>query len=234
MYVFHFREKMKKQLALLSLVLGTSFSIAAHANDVGISAGTTGLGLHLSVPVQSNLNMRFGVNALNHSYSDTASNVDYDFKLKLQTIEALLDWFPGSSQFRLTGGLAYNGNEIEAKAKPNSAARYTFNGVSYRASDVGSVNGTIDFNKAAPYLGVGWGNAASSEKGWGFSSDLGILFQGKPSATLTAVCGPTAVSAAGGCTALQSNVASEQARLNDEMNNLKYYPVARIAVTYKF
>ncbi|NEX59510.1 hypothetical protein G3574_00320 [Noviherbaspirillum sp. 17J57-3] len=196
--------------------------------------GTTGLGVDLSVPLQPNLNARFGANFLNYSYSGTANQVDYDFKLKLRTIDALLDWFPGAGSFHVSGGLYYNDNKVDATAKPGAGSRYTFNGQTYSASDVGSASGTIDFRKVAPYLGIGWGNALAKDKGWGFASDLGVLFQGSPTARLSAVCGPTALSVPGGCAQLQSNVAAEQASLNDKMNQLKYYPVARIALTYRF
>jgi hypothetical protein len=226
---------LKKYFVTIGLIAGALFNAAAQA-DTGVSVGlgTAGLGLHLSAAVSDKLNARFGVNALNYSFNDTSSSVNYDFKLKLQTFDALLDWFPMEGKFRITGGVAYNGSKIDGTAKPNGNGTYTFNGQTYNNSDIGSVNGNIKFRTAAPYLGVGWGNPVAKDKGWGFSSDVGVLFQGSPNATLTATCGATASSAPGGCATLQSNVAAQQASLNDTMSSYKYYPIVRIAVTYKF
>jgi hypothetical protein len=193
------------------------------------SLGTTGLGVHLSVPVQPNVNARFGVNAMNYSYSGNTSNVDYDFKLKLQTFDALLDWFPAGGGFRVSGGAVYNGNKVNATAKSNSTGTYTFNGRTYRATDAGTVNGRIDFRKMAPYLGIGWGNALAKDKGWGFSADLGVLFQGSPRTSLTS-SGCTLPD----CSRLQSDIAAENQKLKDEVDSFNAYPVIRIGVSYKF
>jgi hypothetical protein len=190
--------------------------------------------LHVSAPVSSAWNGRFGINGWNYSFNETSSSVNYDYKLKMQTVDALLDWFPMEGVFRVTGGLVYNGSEIDSVAKPSAVGTFTFNGQTYITSDVGSVDGKIKFRKVAPYLGVGWGNPVAKDKGWGMSADLGILFQGAPEAHLTATCGATVATAPGGCAALQSNVAAEEASVNDSLSSYKYYPVARIAVTYKF
>ena len=227
---------MKKYLATIGLMIGLT-SVGMAQADVGVSAGigTTGLGLHLSTPIQAeSLNARFGINAWNYSYSGSASSVDYNYKMKLQTFDALLDWFPMQGVFRLSGGVVYNGTKVTATAKPSAGSTYTFNGQTYLATDVGSATGAIDFRKAAPYLGIGFGNAVEKDKGWGMSSDIGVLFQGSAKAKITAVCGPTVATAPGGCSGLQANAATEEASLNSKMSSYKYFPVLRIAATYKF
>ncbi|MGC2980882.1 hypothetical protein, partial [Enterococcus faecalis] len=84
-----------------------------------------GTGIHFTVPVAKDLNARFGVNYFDFSHSASTNNVNYDFKLKLNTWDALLDYHPFSSGFRLTGGLIYNANKIDAHAKPNGNGTYT-------------------------------------------------------------------------------------------------------------
>jgi hypothetical protein len=224
---------MKNRLlvGLVAVLLGAAGAAQA---EVGVttSLGTTGLGVHLTVPVQSNLNARFGMNALNYSYSGTSSNVDYDFKLKLKTFDALLDYYPMDGQFRISGGLIYNGNKIDANGRSNSAGTYTLNGKTYSSADIGSVNGKVDFRKIAPYLGIGWGNAVSKEKGWGFSTDLGVMFQGSPNTTLTSSgCNLPSTAA---CETLASDLAAQNRDLADKANDFKAYPVVRVGVSYKF
>lgn len=218
----------------LILAFGLTGLLAAGAASAQVAAtaelGTTGIGAHLSVPVTPNLNARFGLNALNYSYNTTESNVDYDFKLKLQTFDALLDWFPGNNQFRVSGGLVYNGNKIDATAKPSAGGTYTINDKTYSSASAGVINGNIDFRKLAPYLGIGWGNALAKDKGWGFSADLGVLFQGSPKTSLT----NSGCTAPVDCNQLAADVAAENTKLADAVSSFKAYPVVRVGVSYKF
>lgn len=222
---------MKIKLVMSGLIVGLLGASYAQA-QVGVSGdlGTTGLGVHLSVPVQPNLNARFGLNYLNYSYDTNTSNVNYDFKLKLQTFDALLDYFPMDGGFRVSTGLVYNGNKIDAKAKRNSNGTYTLNGTTYSAATAGNINGNIDFRKIAPYLGIGWGNAVK-DSGWGFSTDLGVLFQGSPNTSLTN-SGCTAPAAV--CAQLASDLAAENRSLSDKVHSFRAYPVLRVGVNYRF
>lgn len=223
---------MNKSLLITSL-LSFVFIGNACAIDMGVSAdiGTTGFGAHLTVPVQESLNARFGFNTLNYNYSGSTSDTDYDFKLKLKTFDALLDYYPTSSTFRLTGGLVYNGNKVTAVAKPTAGQFYEFEGNQYDATQAGQINGNIDFKKVAPYLGIGFGNAVAKDSGWGFSGDLGVIFSGSAKSSLTnSGCNLTTLQ----CTSLNNDLQAENVRLQDELDNLRYYPVARIGISYKF
>jgi hypothetical protein len=223
----------KKSIALVSLVIGTIAVTNAHA-DASITGevGTTGVGAHMSIPLTSNLYARFGANYLGFTHGISTSNLDYDSKFKLSTYDALLDWYPAKNRsFRFTAGLTYNGNKIDISAKSNANGNYALAGHTYSAVDVGKVDGSVQFRKIAPYLGVGWGNAASKEKGWSYSVDVGVLFQGSPSTTLNN-SGCTASAAA--CSQFASDLATEKTALNDEAHKYRAYPVLRIGLNYKF
>lgn len=225
---------MKKTLHTLAVLGALAATASAHAQTVGFSAdlGTTGLGLHLIVPVMKDtLNARVGFNTFSYSYDEDTEDASYDAKLKLRTFNALLDLYPTSTQFRLTGGLVYNGNKIRANAKPTAAGTYTFNGTPYMAAQAGEVDGTIDFKKIVPYVGVGWGNAVAKDKGLGFTADLGVMFQGAPDVDLASRnCTAGAVL----CDQLATDLAAESAELRDKAKDFRYYPVVRVGLTYKF
>ena len=220
---------MKKTYLVLALLAG--FSCAANATDVGVSvtAGSTGLGLHASYPVMPKLNARVGVNYLNYNYDGSTSEADYKFNMKLTTVDMLADYFPMDNGFRMTGGLVYNGNKIDASMKAKNGTEYVLNGTTYSAAQAGSINGSVDFKKIAPYLGIGWGNAVKNA-GWGFSADLGVMFQGSPNANLT----NTGCQAPVNCTQLASDIAVEKVKLNDKINSYNAYPVLRIGASYRF
>jgi hypothetical protein len=223
---------MKVKVLASLLVVGSLAATSASAADIGASldVGTSGLGVHLSTPLASQLNARVGVNYASYKYSGNTSDVDYDFKLKLATFDALLDYHPFDGAFRVSGGLVYNGNKIEANAKPNGNGTYTINGNTYTSASAGSIKGKIDFRKAAPYLGIGWGNAAKG-KGLGFAMDLGVTFQGSPKTQLvnSGCTAPATV-----CTRLNNDLAAENASLADKASNFRAYPIVRLGLSYGF
>lgn len=223
---------MKLIKCVSALLVALAATNAAQAGDIAatVDLGTTGLGLHLTAPLAAQLNARVGLNYANYSSTGNTSDVEYDFKLKLATVDALLDYHPFASGFRLSGGVIHNGNSIDVNARPNANGSYTVNGRSYSAASVGQMKGEVEFRKAAPYLGIGWGNAVQAT-GWGFGMDLGVAFQGAPKTSLVST-GCTALAAV--CTMLANDVAAENAKLAEEVKDLKFYPVLRVGVSYRF
>lgn len=222
--------EMKKTLLALAVLGALSTSAFADA-AVSLNVGTTGVGVHLTKAYSDKLNFRFGLNGFSHSDTETTEDATYDVEANLRTFDALVDYHPGGSGFRLTGGLIYNGNEIDATATPTDSGTYVFNGTTYSTASAGNVTGSMDFKKIAPYVGIGFGNAVAKNKGWGFVADLGVMFQGSPNVTLTSNnC--TADPAI--CDQLAADLESESAELRDEVKEYKFYPVARIGVSYKF
>lgn len=214
---------MKKSLLVLVIFGAFTATAAVQANDIGATAeiGSTGVGVHIVVPVKNQLNARFGFNVLNHNYSTDTKSAHYDVSLRPRAFDALLDYYPAAGSFRVTGGLVYNkNNKYDVTGTPVVATKYTF-------------VGTLDFNKVAPYVGIGWGNAVAKDKGkgWGFTADAGVLFQGTPETSLTS---PGCTASAAACARLASGVAAENAALQDKVNNFKYFPVLRVGVSYRF
>jgi hypothetical protein len=124
----------------------------------------------------------------------------------------------------------YNGNKLTLDGKPSPVGTYTFNGNTYSSSDIPSVNGKVDFRKAAPYAGLGYGRPVG--KGLSFAGDLGVLFQGSPRSSLAATCG--AATPALTCAQIHSDVAAEQNKLDDDMRKYRFYPVVLIGLAYVF
>ncbi|CAN7439783.1 hypothetical protein [Massilia sp. LjRoot122] len=217
--------------ALAAITMGAS----AHAQlgaAVTADLGTTGAGLHLVVPMERNLNGRFGANYLKHDFDKRSGLVDYKFDGKLATFDVLFDWYLISqSSFRLTGGLVYNGTRFKAVGVPSASGSFSFNGNTYSTSDIGRLEGDVSFRRAAPYIGIGWGNALTPNKRWNFATDIGAIYQGKAQVNLiprgcttsNAVCGK-----------LASDVAVEELRLSEEAADYKVYPVLRASITYNF
>jgi hypothetical protein len=225
-YMFHHYSALAAA-ALLTLA-------GAAQAQVGLTAdlGTTGAGVHLVVPMESNLNGRFGVNGLNHDFNRTTDGVEYTIKGKLRTVDILFDWYVSSgSSFHVTGGLVYNGNKFNAAAGADTLGKYTLNGHTYTAADVGVLSGRIDYRKAAPYLGIGWGNALDKSQRWNVSADLGAFYQGRPNVQLASI---GCVTSKDICNGIVNDVAAERLQLLNDVDKLKFYPVLRASIGYRF
>ena len=215
--------------AVVSLLAGSAQAQIAVTADVG----TTGFGAHLVAPLASTVNARFGLNGGNLNVRRSEGAIDYDTRAKLRTVDLLVDWYVrDNSSFHLSAGLVYNGNQFDAKGKPNNGGVYIINGVPYRSSDVGVLDGSLVYRKAAPYIGIGWGNAVKAAPGWNFTSDVGGFLQGKGEAKLVNT-GCTAAPAV--CQSLARDVAREEASFASQSSDLpRIYPVLRAALSYRF
>jgi len=220
---------MKKIISTTLLIAGISLAgQSAQAGGLAIAAkaSTLGAGIELTTNVVPLLlNARLQINGLSYNKTITDTQVRYDAKLKLFSAGAIADFYPFAGKFRISGGLYYNGNKLDITGKPSAAQQFTFNGTTYSSLKVGNVNGSIDFNNFAPYLGIGWGDAVSSGSPFGFSFEVGALYQGTPKTSLT-----TSKTVAG----LSTDIAAEKRKLDNSLNNFKFYPVVSAGINWKF
>jgi hypothetical protein len=112
----------------------------------------------------------------------------------------------------------YNGNKLGLSTPTTSL---TINNNPYTAS----LDGQVEFKKFAPYAGIGYGRPISS--GLSLTFDLGVVFQGTPTATLNGTC-------TGACGGFQNDVKAQEASLNDAIKNFRYYPVVALGLAYTF
>ncbi|MES2298252.1 MAG: hypothetical protein V4582_14495 [Pseudomonadota bacterium] len=214
------------------LAAGLLLTASAHA-DVGVTldAGTTGLGMHLVVPMETYLNGRFGFNTMTSNKTRRLASNDYDVREAQRTFDILFDYYPISKPLRLTAGLVINNNQVDAVAKPDVNGKYFINGNTYMPADIHSLTGDENFRKTAPYLGLGWGNALTPTQAWNFSADLGILFQDKPNIHLVSL-GCTTSNAV--CAQIAKDVAADKQRFATDVGEHRVAAVARVSVSYRF
>jgi hypothetical protein len=192
--------------------------------------GTLGVGGELNVAFSDYAGARIGYNAFKYTRNTTVSSVNYDADAQLRTVSILGDWYPFAGSFRASAGLMYNDNQASYVGVPTGGT-FTINGTPYNAADVTSVKGTMSFGNVSPYLGIGWGNPVAKDKGWGMTTDIGVLFQGSPQTTLVATCSPTALP---GACPTQSDVDAQNAQMQSDLKNFKYWPVVSIGISYQW
>ena len=212
-----------KRIFGLALLLFPAVALAD--TSVGVRAGTLGLGVEVSYPISQRFGLRINADSYKYSRTLNSDGIDYDAKATLKTASLLADWYPFANNFRISAGPMYNGNKLVATSKPNANGQIIVNGVGYQAS----VEGDVDFKKYVPYAGIGYGRPIGS--GLSLTFDLGVVFQGSPTATLTGTCtDPTP----GLCATFQSNLAAQQQTANDNLKDFRYYPVVSLGLAYTF
>ena len=80
--------------------------------SLGIRGGTLGAGVELSHAFGQRTGVRLNVDGHNFSRTATQDNIEYDMKLKLQTVSLLGDWFPFAGNFRISAGAMLNRNKF--------------------------------------------------------------------------------------------------------------------------
>lgn len=201
---------------------------------VAVRAGTPGAGLDLDLGLSPSLGMRIGFAGFNIDHNVDTSDVNYNGRLKLRTVTGLLDWYVLRGSFHLTAGVAVNGTKLDVVGEP-SQGTYTIEGNTYSSSQLGSLNGELKFgNSVSPYVGFGWGNPAGEDGRVHFLFDVGAIYGGTPSVTLSAQCGPAAPPGSALCNQAQSDVASEEEKLRHKADFLQWYPMVSVGIGVRF
>ncbi len=176
---------MKSHKSLLAVAFCvTILAGRMEAVDSAISAkiGTLGIGGEFTWSMTDEFNLRGGLNLYDYGFTLDVDNTSVDAVLALQSIPLLLDYHPFSTGFRISVGAMINGNTVDLSANPDEML--VLNGIPFA---VDSMEGEITFNKFAPYIGVGFGNAVLEGSAWQFTCDFGLMFHGTPKATATAI-----------------------------------------------
>lgn len=222
--------------ALMLACLAAPADSAAATSDVAVAvrAGTPGVGLDLDLGLTPSFGIRVGFGGFNVNHSIDTSDVNYDGRLKLRTFTGLLDWYVFQGGFHLTAGVAGNGTKLDVVGQP-SQGFYTIDGTTYSSSQLGSLTGELKFgNSVAPYLGLGWGNPAGESSHLHLLLDVGAIYGGTPTVSLSAQCGPAAPPGSALCNQIESNVVTEQQKLRDKADILRWYPVVNLGVAVRF
>lgn len=221
-------KKIQYFLVVFSFVLsGIAFSqpktvplTPAKSYALTLKLSSLGVGLDGTTNIAKDLNVRLGGQFFKFSVEGGKPGDDYLYnaKVTLLSFSALLDYFPGSSIFKISGGLLLNLNKVDNDLTPG--ATYIVNGKTYDKNNLGRVNAVTEFTKINPYLGIGLCNPLSYKK-FGFTMDIGTVYQFEPMVSMTA-------------TGLISPTASQSSIVEENVKWFKVYPVVTFGLTYKF
>jgi hypothetical protein len=197
----------------------------AYAQEIYATGGTLGLGLGGGINLGPHLGVRADAQGLAFGRSFTVDDNRYDGHLSLAQGGLYMDVFPfTSSAFRVTGGALINSDTLTATAVPNADGNYKI-GNDYVPAVGGAPTAKASFPHVMPYLGIGYGHK-KPERGLGVSFDLGVAY-GRPHVSYEVpeiyqlFVGP-------------DDIQDEEQKLTAEADKFRWYPVAQVALTYRF
>ncbi|WP_052392005.1 hypothetical protein [Paraburkholderia bannensis] len=197
----------------------------AEAQEIYVTGGTLGAGLGGAL----NLSPHFGIHAdaegFGLSHTVTVDDNRYDGRLTLAQGGTYLDLFPfASNQFRLTAGALFNGDSLSAKLQPNAQGNYNIGGQTVPALGP-APSAKVTLPHVMPYIGIGYGHKKPA-LGLGVSFDLGVAY-GRPRVAydVPSVYDPFVT---------DQNVIDEEQKFSDKVTRYHWYPVAQVALTYRF
>jgi len=230
------------------LLAGVSYGQKGDSGSfgIGVKGSLLGGGVEAAARVTHHINVRGGFNMFSYSRDFTKDQATYNGQLSFKTVEGHLDFFPFAGKFHVSPGvLAYVGDPITANATFSTTNSFTLGGHTYWSDPNAPAtgNGKIDFNRASPMATFGWGNLVprNASKHFSVPVEFGVAFQGSPKATLNVAgnlcteqgvessCSPAATTPT-----IQTNIVSEQNKINNSMKFFKMYPIISVGFGYKF
>ncbi len=215
-------------IAIIALAAG-AVSAPAVADEgrlaIGITGGTLGIGPEVSFRFSDHLGLRANGGFYDYSNTDDLDDIEYDADLKLNSIGAMLDWYPMGGGFRVSAGGRINNNEIDLAGTPTTTVE--IGDVNYSPAQVGSLLGTVTTRNFAPTLSLGYGGKLA--KGFTFGFELGVMMQGSPQIDNLRATGLLASDPA-----FIQQLAIEEQRAEDDADDFKLWPILQIGLLYRF
>jgi hypothetical protein len=191
---------------------------------VGVSGGTNGIAPEIGYRGE-HLGIRANGGFLDYNRTENIDDIDYDGKLKLNSIGLLADWFPFAGGFRISAGIRSNGNKVDLHAAPT--ANVVIGDVSYTPAQVGNLDGHVQFKNLTPTLTLGYGGTPAGGFTLGF--EAGVVLQGSPKLQLNSSGGTLSANAL-----FLAELEQERQQALDDARDFKFWPVVQVHFLCRF
>ncbi|WP_296818238.1 hypothetical protein [Brevundimonas sp.] len=202
---------------------------AALAQDrlaVGAGVGTTGLHAEAQFQVTDRFVVRGAYETLNFDHDQDVDDINYTGEVDSDVFGAFAQYHPGGGSFFVTGGALFGERALGLDAQPTGPV--TVGDQTFTPAQVGRLEGEADFGDFAPVAGLGWDNTFQGP-GWGWRAMAGVAIGQEPDVSLVSVGGTLSNDPT-----LQAELREEEARIEEDADVLRFYPIVQVALTYRF
>jgi hypothetical protein len=219
---------------------------------LAFGGGISSMGINMQAAVNANryMNIRGNGNFFNYSLNNVSINgLLASGKANFASAGASLDVYPFPFHgFRVSPGvLFYNQNQISASVTAPGGTSFTLDGYTYYSSQSNPVTGGaslgLNTHKQAFTMTTGWGNMIPRKGGHiSVPVEIGAAFVGTPTLSMALTGGQVCQDPAGtiGCmnvvgnSQIQSSLAAQQTKFQNDLNPLKIYPIFTTGIAYSF
>jgi hypothetical protein len=208
---------------------------------VGFKGNTLGAGVEIATPVSRTLYLRSSYNVLAFDYPFNIHGVDYDARLHFKSIGTTLDWYPSKHNFRISPGILYVKNSLDAPASVGPGQVFKLSTETFLNSVDDPVSGyasVIYPHSIAPMVLFGFKNTVPhTSEHLTIPVEFGFAYTGAPK--INVVLDGTACTTEG-CFSFDSNtdaqkfLKQEVQNLNNDLRYFPLYPIFSIGVALHF
>lgn len=209
---------------------------------LGANVGTPGLGVEARTPINQQIFGRIGVNYLDYKHDFDDGQIKLKGELRLITVPLMLDYHPiQDSGFRVSAGVAYNGNMVKAKGR--ASKNVTLYGRTYTADQIGQVSSKLKLgNNVAGVVSLGYDSSLMDNSPLSFACEFGVMVAGKPKLKINTSAAEAIINSSG-ATKQQKDIAMQaiadvkrdaQKSLDKVDKYLRYYPIVSLGFKYSF
>ena len=200
--------------------------VSATGVTLGVTGGSLGVGPEITYRVNPLLGLRASATFLGFDAHGNVSDYRYDGHVKLRNFGGSVDLHPFANAFRLSAGVrSTDKNKVRFVGMARTSQ--TFGNVTFTPDQAGALSGSIRTKDVSPLLTAGYAHTTLS--GFMFGLDAGVMFHGRPRVTDLVASGQL-----GSNPFAQAELARQEQRLRDRVDNYRYYPVVQLSLGYSF
>ena len=219
---------------IIPLITGMLCSNLAFADAVGASVGFHGIAIDYQKAFSDHLSSRFIFSDMPLERDMEEDDIDYSVEYDRTNLGVLLDYYPMSGSFHITGGIFTGDHNLILEAN-SSSGDFEIGDKTYTSSNL-HLKAEASFAKAAPYVGLGWGNNIG-DSGFTGNFDIGFLYVGEPTvsyeASGTVMDGGNEVNVTS-FAEFQGNLEKERANLEDDLEDFKVMFIIQTGFAFRF
>ena len=222
----------------------TIFSTLVKPAAVSAEVGTLGYGANIAWAVNDTVELQAGwaggdiAEAVNDNFD--ANGVNYQVETDFSNPYLGVQMRPAANWFTVGAGIIVPDNDITVRSNPEGSgdeAFYRIGGENVPVNRLGTLEGTVEHrNKLAPYLTVGF--RPNLHNNWGVFGEVGAAYLGKTNATINAVNGtndPEDSTEVPTWNDARRQAYAEQAERDiEDKDYARWFPIAKVGVTYRF
>jgi len=210
---------------------------------IGAKLGTLGWGGQIATPIFRRLNLRGGADILNLGYGLTSDGTNYYASAHLKSGTVQADIYPfAHSSFHISPGVMIFRNSLNASLNVPGGNSFSVGDTDYTSDPSDPVNGSgsIQFGRTnMPLLTIGFGNMITRRENRHLSIpfEIGAAYTGQNTIQINmqgSVCQPGQGCGSANDPTFQQNVQQQQAKINEDLKRIQFYPVLTTGVAYRF